>query len=72
MVSSSNTQNQIREDAINIQSDFSNINFTKPFFIHAEHLPRTKTMDIKSDLFEYAIRHLNNDSELSMIIKDNM
>ena len=32
----------------------------------------TKTMDEKKDLFEYAIRHLNNDSVLSMIIKDNI
>ena len=39
---------------------------SKPFFIHAEHLPGTKTMDEKKDLFEYAIRHLNNDSALSM------
>jgi hypothetical protein len=43
-----------------------------PFFIHAEHLPGTKTRDENKDLFEYAIRHLNNDSALSMIIKVNM
>ena len=60
------------EKMLSISNPTFQILISKPFFIHAEHLPRIKTMDIKSDLFEYAIRHLNNDSELSMIIKDNM
>ena len=60
------------EKVLSISNPTFQIVISKPFFIHAEHLPGTKTMDEKKDLFEYAIRHLNNDSELSMIIKDNM
>jgi len=68
--SDSNTLNQIREHIIDIQNDFSKGNFTKPFFIHAEQVPGTKTMNEKKDLIQYDIRQANNGSILSMITKD--
>ena len=34
-----NTLNQIREHVKDIRNDFSNGNFTTPFFIHAEQVP---------------------------------
>lgn len=68
--SDSDTLKQIREHVIVIQNDFSNGNFTKPFFIHAEQVPGTKIMNEKKDSIGYDIRQLNNGSALSMITKD--
>jgi hypothetical protein len=65
-----NTLNLIREHIIDIQNDFSNGNFTKPFFIHAEQVPGTNTMIEKKDLIEYDIRQINNGSILSMITNE--
>ncbi len=69
-VSDSNMLMQIREHIIDIQNDFSNGNFTKPFFIHGEQVPGTKTMNEKKDSIEYDIKQLNNGLALSMITKD--
>ena len=68
--SDSNTLNLIKEHIIDIQKDFSIGNFTKPFFIHAEQLPGTNTMNEKKDLIEYDIRQISNGSILSMITND--
>ena len=63
----SNTQNQIREDVINIQSDFSNSNFQSlSSFMLSTCLEQKQWMK-KRIYLRYAIRHLNNDSALSMI-----
>lgn len=69
--SDTNTLIQIREHIVDIQSDFSNGNFTKPFFIHAEQVPGTKIMNEKKDLIEYDIKDINNGSILLMNTKDN-
>jgi hypothetical protein len=68
--SDSNTLNLIKEHIIDIQNDFSIGNFTKPFFIHAEQVPGTNTMNEKKDLIEYDIRQISNGSILSMITND--
>lgn len=68
--SDSNTLNLIKEHMIDIQKDFSIGNFTKPFFIHAEQVPGTNTMNEKKDLIEYDIRQISNGSILSMITND--
>lgn len=68
--SDSNTLNLIKEHIIDIQKDFSIGNFTKPFFIHAEQVPGTNTMNEKKDLIEYDIRQISNGSILSMITND--
>jgi hypothetical protein len=65
-----NTLNLIREHIIDIQNDFSNGNFTKPFFIHAEQVPGTNIMIEKKDLIEYDIRQISNGSILSMITNE--
>lgn len=57
------TINQIKEHIKNIQNDFSNGNFTKPFFIHAKEVPGTKIMSEKKNLIKYRINELTNGSE---------
>ncbi|MBA3749982.1 MAG: hypothetical protein H0X03_03660 [Nitrosopumilus sp.] len=61
---------QIKEHIKDIQNDFSNGNFTKPFVIHAEQVPGTKIMNEKKYLIEYDIKHNNNNSILVMSTKD--
>ena len=68
--SESTTLNLIREHITDIQKDFSNGNFTKPFFIHAEQVPGTNTMNEKKELIEYDIRQISNGSTLSMSTND--
>ena len=58
------TINQIREHIKDIQKDFSNGNFTRPYFIHAQEVPGTKIMSEKRDLIKYSINELTNGSEL--------
>ena len=68
--SDSNTLNLIKKHIIDIQKDFSIGNFTKPFFIHAEQVPGTNTMNEKKDLIEYNIRQISNGAILSMLTND--
>ncbi len=70
--SDSTTLNLIREHITDIQKDFSNGNFTKPFFIHAEQVPGTNTMNEKKELIEYDIRQISNGSILSMSTNDKV
>jgi plastocyanin len=64
------TINQIREHIKDIQNDFSNGNFTRPFFIHAQEVPGTKIMSEKRNLIEYSIKELTNGSELILNTND--
>ena len=64
------TINQIKEHIKNIQNDFSNGNFTRPFFIHAQEVPGTKIMSEKRDLIKYSINELTNGSELVLNTTD--
>ncbi len=64
------TINHIREHIKDIQNDFSNGNFTKPFFIHAQDVPGTKVMREKSNLINYSINELPNGSSLTLKTTD--
>ncbi len=54
------TINQIRNHVIEIQKDFSEGNFSKPFFIHAQVIPGTKIMAEKKGLVKYSIKQIEN------------
>lgn len=64
------TINQIRTHIMNIQKDFSEGNFTKPFFIHAQEVPGTDVMTKKKDLIKYNILELRNGSNLVLTTND--
>jgi hypothetical protein len=60
------TVKQIRSHVLDIQREFSQGNFTRPFFIHAQQVPGTKLMGEEKDLIGYSVRQLNNGSVLSL------
>lgn len=64
------TINQIRTHIMNIQKDFSEGNFTKPLFIHAQEVPGTDVMTKKKDLIKYNILELRNGSNLVLTTND--
>ena len=54
------TINQIKNHVSEIQKEFSQGNFTRPFFIHAQQVPGTEVMYEKKDLIEYNKLEMNN------------
>lgn len=64
------TINQIKTHIMDIQKDFSEGNFTKPFFIHAQEVPGTDVMTEKKDLIKYNILELRNGSSLVLTTND--
>lgn len=58
------TINQINNHVLDIQKEFSQGNFTKPFFIHEQQVPGSKIMSEKKDLIQYNISQMNNGSSL--------
>lgn len=59
MIMSSNmsdikTINEIKNHVKDIQYEFSQGNFTKPFYIHAQVVPGTAVMTAKKDLIHYS------------------
>jgi hypothetical protein len=64
------TINQIKNHVIEIQKDFSEGNFTKPFFIHAQEVPGTKIMAEKKDLINYSIQQIKNGYMLVLTTSD--
>jgi hypothetical protein len=54
------TINQIKDHVMDIRKEFSEGNFTKPFFIHAQEVPGTKIMSEKKDLIKYNILEMKN------------
>jgi len=64
------TINQIKNHILDIQIEFSEGNFTKPFFIHAQDVPGTKVMSEKKDLIKYSISEMNNGSSLLLTTND--
>jgi hypothetical protein len=64
------TIDQIKNHTLDIQKDFSEGNFTKPFFIHAQEVPGTKVMSEKKDLIKYSISEINNGSSLLLTTND--
>jgi hypothetical protein len=61
---------EIKNHTLDIQKEFSEGNFTKPFFIHAQEVPGIKVMSEKKDLIKYNIRNLNNGSSLQLTTND--
>jgi BioD-like phosphotransacetylase family protein len=68
--SDNDTIKQIRNHVLDIQNGFSQGNFTKPFFIHAQQVPGTKLMGEKKDLIRYSIKQINNGSVLLLTTND--
>jgi hypothetical protein len=68
--SDNNTIKQIRNHVLDIQKEFSQGNFTKPFFIHAQQVPGTKLMAEKKDLIRYSIKQINDGSILLLTTND--
>jgi DNA replication protein DnaD len=64
------TINQIKNHIPDIQKEFSEGNFTKPFFIHAQEVPRAEIMSEKKDLVKYSIQETNNGSSLLLSTND--
>ena len=64
------TINQIKAHVADIQREFSQGNFTKPFFIHDQQVPGTDVMEAKKDLIKYSIKSLNNGSTLVLTTDD--
>ncbi len=65
------TINQIKSHTRDIQNDFSEGNFTKPFFIHAESVPGTDAMTQNKDQIQYKIQDLKNGSILLLITNNS-
>jgi hypothetical protein len=64
------TISQIKAHIADIQQEFSQGNFTKPFFIHAQEVPGTKVMTEKKDLIKYSVQYLNNGAILILTTDD--
>jgi hypothetical protein len=54
------TINQIKDHVMDIRKEFSEGNFTKPFFIHAQEVRGTMIMSEKKDLIKYNILEMKN------------
>ena len=57
---------------MDIQKEFSEGNFTKPLFIHAENVPGTDIMNLKRDLIEYRIDDMKNGASLILFSDDKV
>ena len=66
-----NTINQIKSHTRDIQNDFTEGNFTKPFFIHSESVPGTDAMTQNKDQIQYKIQDLKNGSTLLLITNNS-
>jgi hypothetical protein len=64
------TINEIRSHVKDIQYEFSQGNFTKPFYIHAQVVPGTDMMIAKKDLINYSIKNLDGGSSLILTTND--
>jgi hypothetical protein len=65
------TISQIKSHIVDIQQEFSQGNFTKPFFIHAQDVPGTKVMAEKKNLIKYSIKELDNGAALVLTTDDS-
>jgi hypothetical protein len=69
-INDTETIQQIKDHTLDIQKEFLQGNFTKPFFIHAEEVPGTKVMTEKKDLINYSTWNLRNGSILILDTRD--
>ena len=68
--SDTKTISEIRSHVADIQHEFSQGNFSKPFFIHAQVVPGTKTMNEKKDLIQYSTRQIEG-GEILVLTTNN-
>ena len=64
------TINEIKSHVKDIQYEFSQGNFTKPFYIHAQNVPGTDVMTVKKDLIQYSIKDIDGGSVLILTTND--
>lgn len=65
------TINQIRSHILDIQQEFSQGNFTKPFFIHDQQVPGTEVVAQKKSLINYSVQDLDNGAVLTLTTNDS-
>ena len=64
------TINEIKSHVQVIQYEFSQGNFTKPFYIHDQVVPGTEVMTAKKNLIQYSIKDVDNGSILILTTND--
>ncbi len=64
------TINEIKSHVRDIKYQFSQGNFTKPFYIHAQIVPGTDVMAAKKDLINYSIKDIDGGSVLILTTND--
>jgi hypothetical protein len=64
------TIDQIKKHVLEIQKEFSQGNFSGPFFIHAQDVPGTNVMSQKKDLIKYDKMEMKNGSSLILTTND--
>ena len=69
-MSDTKTINEIRSHVRDIQYEFSQGNFTKPFYIHAQIVPGTDVMTAKKDLIQYSVKDIDGGSVLTLTTND--
>jgi hypothetical protein len=69
-MSDTQTINEIRSHVKDIQYEFSQGNFTKPFYIHAQVVPGTDIMTVKKDLIQYSIKDIDGGAVLILTTND--
>ena len=62
--------NEIRSHVKDIRYEFSQGNFTKPFYIHAQVVPGTDVMTAKRNLIQYSIKDIDGGSILILTTND--
>src|SRR5579864_5145190 len=69
-MSDTKTISEIKSHVKDIQYEFSQGNFTKPFYIHAQVVPGTDIMTAKKDLIQYSINNIDGGSVLILTTND--
>ncbi len=69
-MSDTKTIDEIRSHVEDMQYEFSQGNFTKPFYIHAQIVPGTDIMTAKKDLIQYSIKDIDGGSILILTTND--
>jgi len=64
------TISEIRNHVADIQNEFAQGNFEKPFFIHAQVVPGTQVMTAKKDLIQYSTRQIDGGAVLILTTSD--
>jgi len=69
--SDTKTISEIRSHVEDIQYEFSQGNFSKPFFIHAQVVPGTEIMNENKDLIQYSTRQIEGGAILVLTTNDS-